>query len=85
MVILTHTLNYRELNGFFWLNDYGWCFDWYENKELEKADCLTYGLFPSDFIDSGEEYEDKVKAFLQTQSKEDEPKAEDFHKWNNSL
>ena len=43
--VLDHDLNERNLKGFFYSSDYGWCFFWYEEET-----CDGYGIFPSDFI-----------------------------------
>ena len=86
IIIFTHNLNTAELNSFFWLDEYGWCFDWYENAKDKEMDCKTYGLFPQDYIDQNGDWEQDIIKFLETKPKkamEDIPLIE-FAKWLNA-
>lgn len=87
IIIFTHNLITANLISFCYINEYGWCFNWYENEEDKKADCLTYGHFPKDFIDMNGDYEEAIIQFLATKSKDE--KASDipiseFINWFNS-
>lgn len=72
--VYSHELNEVKVVGFFWLKQYGWCFDWYENEEEKKIDCKTYGIFPSEFVEIDSDYEESIIEFLKNQIKsETEP------------
>jgi len=85
IVIFTHNIVTANLENFFWMDEeYGWCFDWYENETERAVDCTTYGLFPKDFIQQNGDLENKISEFLSGQPKEnaDIPVC-DFFNWLN--
>jgi len=70
-----------ELQGFFWLDDYGWCFSFGETED----DGGAYGVMTLDFVETKTNYESKILEFLNQISKnqntnEDIP-VSDFFKW----
>ena len=81
IIIFTHNLLTAELVSFFWLDDYGWCFDWYDNEHEKEIDCKTYGIFPNDYIDQNGDYENDIKVFLEDKPKDAEIPALDFIEW----
>ena len=69
-----------ELQGFFWLNDYGWCFAFGETED----DGGAYGVMDLDFVETRTNYETKILEYLEQQPKE-EIRADipicDFFEW----
>lgn len=72
IVVLSHQLNEVEVDSFFWVDDYGWCFDWYEDQHQIDIDCKTYGKFPSDFLEVNTTQETNICNLLDKVNKKGE-------------
>lgn len=70
IVVLSHKLKEVEIVSFDWVSGYGWTYNWYENERERSLGCLTYGLFPSDFVEVIGNNQNKIEALLKTKSKE---------------